>query len=138
MFKNDDGIAVVVKAWFCCQITVQHVHCRQFGSDHIVSGEHGGNQMRTGDGIAVGIAQLGYTAETTTLQKFVDCIVGWCKAGVMTIGGKKIHHIGSLHNFREFAVFWTILQPVAHHLTREGVEVFAVRLVRAIGHGQTH
>ena len=56
----------------------------------------------------------------------------------MAIGGQQIHQAGSLYNLSEFAVFWTIrtLQPVAHHLPREGVEVFAVRLIGAAGQYQ--
>ena len=92
--------------------------------------------MRAGDGIAVGIGQLRYTAETTVLQELVDSLIIRCEAGIVAVGSEEVHHIGSLHNLRELAVFRTILQPVAHHLTSEGVEVFAVGLVRATGQHQ--
>ena len=57
-FKNDNGITVAVESRICCQISIQHVHSRQLVSNHIVCGVHIRHQMRTGDGITIGIAQL--------------------------------------------------------------------------------
>ena len=94
--------------------------------------------MGTRDSVAVGIAQLRYTAEAASLQESVDGFVVRSETGVMAVGGEKVHQTGSLHNLCELTVFWTIrtFQPVAHHLTRKGIEILAVRLVGATGQHQ--
>ena len=132
----DDGIAVVIEAWRCCQIASHQIGRIQTVCDHVEGDVHIRHDVCPGDGVAVRIRQLVQTAESTLLQVGTESIVRRDKTSVVSVRCQQVHQACSFHNFGEITVFRPVLEVVTHHLTGKGVIMVTVRLIGATGQKQ--
>ena len=98
---------------------------------HLEGRIHVLHQMGTGNRITVSIRQLVNTAQATSLQICIHSLIVRQEACISSVSGQQIHQLGSLNDGLKLAVVLTIADIIAQHLTREGVEIFAVRLIGA-------
>ena len=127
----DNGVAILILNRLGSQITALQVIGGQEVTIHLEGRIHVLHQMGTGNRITVSIGQLIHAGQATALQIRIHGLVVRQEAGISSVGGQQLHQLSSLHDGLKLAVLLTIADIVAQHLTREGVEIFAVRLIGA-------